>query len=128
MSERSQNKREAQKFRATINQLGYENIGDFVELVGGIVSMLIKEDSHEKDAFKVMGEQLIMHTGIIIEQIGHLDKVIEKNEDLKKAAEKAENDRDKKDRAMLAASESKIVTPPRNANGPMLFGADGNPL
>lgn len=126
MSERSKNKREAQKFRTTINQLGYESIGDFVELVGGIVSMLIKEDSHERDAFKVMGEQLVMHTGVIIEQIGHFDKIVEKNEELKKASEKAEEDREKRDKAQAAANS--IVTPGRNADGPILFGADGQPL
>ncbi len=137
MSTRSKNKREAQKFRSVINALGYESIGDFIELTGGIVSMLIQSDESDenKENIRVMGEQLVMHTGIIIEQIGHLDKVIERNEDLKKAAEKAKENREKKDKAIAAAAQAQaeanpiITKPTKNDKGePLLFAPDGSVL
>jgi len=133
MSARSKNKREAQKFRSVINALGYESIGDFIELTGGIVSMLIQPDNPDAENVKVMGEQLVMHTGIIIDQIGHLDKVIERNEELKKAAKKAEENREKKEKAMAAAQAAEanpiITNPTKNDKGePLLFAPDGSVL
>jgi len=123
MSTRSQSKREAQTFRNVIKNLGYESIGDFIELAGGIVSMLMQDDNPEKENVKVMGEQLVMQTGIIIEQIGHFDKIVERNEELKQAAVDAEANRKKKDKAIAAAEILKSDT-----KNPTLFGPDGNVL
>jgi hypothetical protein len=120
-SERSKSKRELQKFRDVLTELGYESIGDFVELAGGMASMLMQnqteEDSVKKDNVNVMGEQFVAQTGIIIERIGHLDKLIQRNEELKKAAEEAKERAQKVARAKQAAE-----------GVPTLYAPDGSVL
>jgi CRISPR/Cas system-associated protein Cas10 (large subunit of type III CRISPR-Cas system) len=118
---RSKSKRESQKFRDILSELGYETIGDFIELAGGMVSMLIQnqeeKDLVKKDNVNVMGEQFVYQTGIIIERIGHLDKLMQRNEELKKAAEEA------KEKAQKIAEGKQ-----KQADAPTLYAPDGSIL
>jgi len=119
MSNRAEKKRESHKFVSTLESLGYESIGDFIEMCGGLVGILIDEESTQKETAKEMAQQFVMQTGIIIEQIGHLDKIIERNEELKKSAEKAKENKDKLERACFDKNDP---------NKKVLYDVNGNIL
>jgi len=70
--------KESTKFSLALKELGYESIGEFLEIVGGFSAMI----SEGKDA-SYMAKPLAEHCGQLIERIGHLEVVKKKNKDLK---------------------------------------------
>jgi len=83
--------KESTKFSLALKELGYESIGEFVELVGGFAAMI----SEGKDA-SIMAKPLAEHCGVLIERMGHLDAVKKKNRDLKEIDEQIEKAKEDK--------------------------------
>jgi len=77
--------KESTKFSLALRELGYESIGEFLEIVGGFSAMV----SEGKDA-SYMAKPLAEHCGQLIERIGHLEAVKKKNKQLKEIDDKIE--------------------------------------
>jgi len=71
---------EAIKFQDAIKELQFESIGEFVELIGGLMGMINVNDI---DNAKKISEAFALRIGYIIDKIGYADKVIDKNKTMR---------------------------------------------
>jgi len=103
-------KNEAQRFKELLDELGYEGIGGFLELVGGLVAM-VDGDEEDFEAAKQIAGPLSMQIGFMIERLGFLERIIEKNQALKEEleGEKKGIELDIKDNPELMAAVDRAV-------------------
>lgn len=71
---------EAIKFQDVLKELNFESIGEFVELIGGVMGMI---NVNDMDNVKRISEAFAPRIGYIIDKIGYGDKVIEKNKSMR---------------------------------------------
>ncbi len=71
---------EAIKFQDTIKKLNFNSVGEFVELVGGIMGMVNVNDID--NAKKICGP-FAERIGHILVELNYVDKVIEKNKSMR---------------------------------------------
>jgi hypothetical protein len=69
-------------FEEAVRGLGYDSIGEFMELLGGFAALVANE---KYDTATVMADRLALQIGSVIEKMGHLEVVKARNELLKKA-------------------------------------------
>jgi hypothetical protein len=79
-------KSEVQRFKDLLIELGYTNIGEFIELIGGFIAMVDGDEEDQKKAKEIAGP-LTMQIGFMIERLDLLDQIIEKNKNLKEELE-----------------------------------------
>lgn len=71
---------EAILFQDVLKKLQFESIGEFVELIGGVMGMLNVNDI---DNAKKISEAFALRIGYILDQIGYVDKIIDKNKTMR---------------------------------------------
>jgi hypothetical protein len=71
---------EAMLFQDTLKKLQFESIGEFVELVGGVMGMI---NINDYDRAKKISEAFALRIGYILDKIGYVDKVIDKNKSMR---------------------------------------------
>ena len=94
---------EAIMFQDVLKKLQFESIGEFVELIGGLMGMINVNDI---DNAKKISEAFALRIGYILDKIGYVDKVIEKNKTMRdfyeeqerKLAEAQEKKKEQKDK------------------------------
>jgi hypothetical protein len=63
-----------------INELNFNSVGEFVELVGGVFGML---NVNNIDNAKRISEAFAVRIGYILDKIGYVDKIIENNKSMR---------------------------------------------
>ena len=93
---------EAIKFQDVLKELKFDSIGEFVELIDGVMGMVNVNDI---DNAKRICDVFALRIGYIIDKIGYADKVIDKNKTMRDFYE----DRQRQLAEQKAAKDQEII-------------------
>lgn len=97
---------EAILFQDVLKKLQFESVGEFVELVGGVMGMINVNDI---DNAKKISEAFALRIGYILDKIGYVDKLIDNNKSMRQFYEEHQKKLSEQEEAKKKVDSGSVI-------------------